>query len=100
MSVKNKNKDHPTISYGRTGVLLLNLGTPSSYKWLDIRRYLREFLSDRRVIETNKFLWFFILNFIILTFRPHKTARNYKKIWFKENNMSPLSSTPSFKEIN
>ncbi len=83
-------KEHPAIKFGKTGVLLVNLGTPKSYKWLDIRNYLKEFLNDRRVIETNKFLWFFILNLIILNFRPHKTAKNYKKIWFEENNVSPL----------
>ena len=90
MSIINKNKDHPPVYFGKTGILLLNLGTPKSYKWLDIRRYLREFLNDSRVIETNRILWFFILNFIILNLRPHKTARNYKKIWLKKENISPL----------
>ena len=86
-----KKKDqHPEVAYGKTGILLINLGTPDSYKWLDIRSYLQEFLSDRRVIETNQVLWFFILNLIILNFRPHKTARNYKKIWFEKENVSPL----------
>ena len=85
-----ENNEHPKVSFGKTAVLLINLGTPDSYKWWDIRKYLKEFLSDRRVIETNKILWFFILNFIILNLRPHKTAKNYKKIWFKKDNMSPL----------
>ncbi len=85
-----KNNEHPKVNFGKTAVLLINLGTPDSYKWWDIRNYLKEFLSDRRVIETNKILWFFILNFIILNLRPHKTAKNYKKIWFKIENMSPL----------
>ena len=53
-----KEKNHPSVKFGKTGVLLINLGTPNSYKWLDIRRYLKEFLNDSRVIETNKFLWF------------------------------------------
>ena len=83
-------QDHPKVKYGKTGVLLINLGTPDSYKWWDIRKYLKEFLSDRRVIETNKILWFFLLNVIILNFRPHKTAKNYKKIWFEKDNISPL----------
>ena len=48
---------HPKILYGKTGVLLVNLGTPNSTGWLDIRKYLKEFLSDRRVIEVNPFLW-------------------------------------------
>ena len=74
----------------KTGVLIVNLGTPDSTKWLDIRRYLKEFLSDRRVIEVNPILWKFILNFIILNLRPSKTAKAYKEIWMKDINMSPL----------
>ena len=84
------NKEHPKINFGKTGVLLVNLGTPDSTKWLDIRKYLKEFLSDRRVIEVNPILWKIILNLIILTFRPSKTAKAYKKIWMKDKNMSPL----------
>ncbi len=84
------NKKHPKIKFGKTGVLLINLGTPDSTKWLDIRRYLKEFLSDRRVIEVNPILWKIILNLIILTFRPSKTAKAYKKIWMRDKNMSPL----------
>ena len=81
---------HPKILYGKTGVLLINLGTPNSTGWLDIRKYLKEFLSDRRVIEVNPFLWKIILNLFILNFRPSKTAEAYKKIWMKKENMSPL----------
>ena len=83
-------KDHPKIHYGKTGVLLVNLGTPDSTNWWDIRKYLREFLSDRRVIEVNPLLWQIILNLFILTFRPSKTAKAYKEIWMKKENMSPL----------
>ncbi len=83
-------KDHPEIKFGKTGVLIINLGTPDSTSWLDIRKYLKEFLSDRRVIEINPFLWQIILNLFILTFRPSKTAKAYKKIWMKDRNMSPL----------
>ena len=83
-------KDHPEVKYGKTGVLLVNLGTPDSTSWFDIRKYLKEFLSDRRVIEVNPILWQIILNFFILTFRPSKTARAYKEIWMKNENMSPL----------
>ena len=82
--------EHPKIPEIKTGILLVNLGTPDSTKWLDIRRYLKEFLSDRRVIEVNPLLWKIILNLIILTFRPAKTAKAYKKIWLKKENMSPL----------
>ena len=85
-----KTINHPPVKYGKTGVLIVNLGTPDSTSWLDIRRYLKEFLSDRRVIEANPILWGVILNLIILNFRPHKTARAYKKIWMKGTNESPL----------
>ncbi len=84
------NKDHPKIKYGKTGVLLINLGTPDSTGWWDIRRFLKEFLSDRRVIELNPFIWQIILNLFILTFRPSKTAKAYNKIWMKDINKSPL----------
>ena len=83
-------KDHPKIQYGKTGVLLVNLGTPDSTSWWDIRKYLKEFLSDRRVIEVNPIFWKLILNLFILNFRPSKTAQAYKKIWLKETNESPL----------
>ena len=82
--------DHPQVKFGKTGVLIINLGTPDSTNWLDIRKYLKEFLSDRRVIEINPFVWQIILNLFILTFRPSKTAKAYKKIWMKDKNMSPL----------
>ena len=82
--------EHPKVNYGKTGVLLINLGTPDSTKWLDIRKYLREFLSDKRVIEVNPILWQLILNLFILNIRPSKTAKAYKKIWMKKENMSPL----------
>ena len=82
--------DHPKVNYGKTGVLLVNLGTPNSTSWWDIRKYLKEFLSDKRVIEVNFFLWQIILNLFILTFRPSKTAKAYKEIWMRKENMSPL----------
>ena len=83
-------KDHPEVKFGKIGVLLINLGTPDSTSWWDIRKYLKEFLSDRRVIEVNPVIWQIILNLFILTFRPSKTAHAYKKIWRKETNESPL----------
>ena len=83
-------ENHPKTNYGKTGVLLINLGTPDSTSWWDIRKYLKEFLSDKRVIEVNPIIWQIILNLFILTFRPSKTAHAYKKIWFKEKNESPL----------
>jgi len=83
-------ENHPKINFGKTGVLLINLGTPDSTSWLDIRKYLKEFLSDKRVIEVNPLLWQVILNLFILNFRPSKTAKAYKEIWMKRENMSPL----------
>ena len=83
-------ENHPEVKFGKTGVLLINLGTPDSTKWLDIRKYLKEFLSDRRVIEINPILWQIILNVFILNLRPSKTAKAYKEIWMEEENISPL----------
>ena len=86
----NDNNQHPPIKYGKTGVLIVNLGTPDSTSWWDIRKYLKEFLSDKRVIELNPIFWQLILNIFILTFRPSKTAHAYKKIWMEKTNESPL----------
>ncbi len=85
-----KNENHPPIKFGKTGVLIINLGTPDSTSWFDIRKYLKEFLSDKRVIEVNPIIWKLILNIFILNFRPSKTAKAYKKIWMKKENISPL----------
>ena len=84
------DQNHPKVKFGKTGVLLVNLGTPDSTSWWDVRKYLKEFLSDRRVIEVNPIIWQVILNFFILTFRPSKSAHAYKKIWLSETNESPL----------
>ena len=82
--------NHPPVNFGKTGVLIINLGTPDSTSWLDIRKYLKEFLSDRRVIEVNPIIWQIILNVFILNLRPSKTAKAYKEIWMKHENISPL----------
>tara|TARA_B100001123_G_C15284132_1_gene1015042 strand:- start:184 stop:1179 length:996 start_codon:yes stop_codon:yes gene_type:complete len=82
--------DHPQIAFGKIGVLIINLGTPDSTNWWDIRKYLKEFLSDRRVIEVNPLIWQIILNLFILTFRPAKTAKAYREIWMKDVDKSPL----------
>jgi protoporphyrin/coproporphyrin ferrochelatase len=81
---------HPKVNFGKTGILLVNLGTPDSTSWLDVRKYLKEFLSDRRVIEVNPIIWQIILNLFILNLRPSKSAHAYKKIWLEETNESPL----------
>ncbi len=83
-------QEHPPVKFGKTGVLIINLGTPNSTSWFDIRKYLKEFLSDKRVIEVNPIIWQIILNVFILTFRPSKTAKAYKEIWMKDKNISPL----------
>ncbi len=83
-------ENHPKVNYGKTALLLVNLGTPDSTSWWDIRKYLKEFLSDQRVIEINPLLWQIILNLFILNLRPSKTARAYKEIWMQKENMSPL----------
>jgi len=77
---------------GRIGVLLVNLGTPDSTGYWAVRRYLKEFLSDRRVIEENRLKWWLVLNLIILTVRPGRKGRDYEKIWNKERNESPLKT--------
>ncbi|MBB4051839.1 ferrochelatase [Devosia subaequoris] len=74
----------------KIGVLLLNLGTPDGTDYWSVRRYLKEFLSDPRVIETPKWLWWPILNFVILSFRPQKSGHAYAQIWDKEKDESPL----------
>ncbi len=82
--------NHPVVPKQKIGVLLLNLGTPDATDYWSVRRYLKEFLSDPRVIETNKFLWWPILNLVILSFRPQKSGHAYAQIWDKEKNESPL----------
>ena len=77
---------------GRIGVLIVNLGTPEATSYWPMRRYLKEFLSDPRVIETNRILWWFILNGIILTIRPKRSGHAYEKIWNRELNESPLKT--------
>ena len=81
---------HPTVETGKIGVLLVNLGTPEGTAYWPVRRYLKEFLSDRRVVETHPLKWWFILNGPILTIRPSRSGHAYKKIWNLERNESPL----------
>jgi ferrochelatase len=74
------------------GVLLVNLGTPDAADAPAVRRYLKEFLSDRRVIENNSFLWKMLLNGLILPLRSRRKARDYRKIWNEEKNESPFKT--------
>ena len=77
---------------GRIGVLIVNLGTPDATDAGSVRRYLREFLSDARVIENQGLVWKFVLNAIILPRRPRVKGRDYEKIWNRERNESPLKT--------
>ena len=79
-------------SSARVGVLLVNLGTPDTADAKGVRVYLREFLSDPRVIENNGLIWQIILNGIVLQIRPARKAKDYLKIWNLEKNESPLKT--------
>lgn len=83
---------HPKIKRRKVGVLIINLGTPDATDYFSMRKYLKEFLSDSRVIEANRVLWWFILNCIILTKRPTSSGEAYKSIWNKEKDESPLKT--------
>lgn len=82
--------DHPAIPDEKCAVLIVNLGTPDEATPKAVRRYLREFLSDERVVDLPRALWLPILHGVILNVRPTATARNYAKIWRRESNESPL----------
>lgn len=76
----------------KTGILLINLGTPEGTGYWPMRRYLKEFLSDPQVIDRRGILWWMILNGIILTRRPRKSGRAYAKIWNRDRDESPLKT--------
>ncbi|HUU66591.1 MAG TPA: ferrochelatase [Methyloceanibacter sp.] len=82
--------EHGPAGFGKIGVLLVNLGTPDNTDYWSMRRYLKEFLSDRRVIEVNPVLWWVLLNGIVLTTRPSKSGEAYRSIWNEELDESPL----------
>ena len=82
--------DHPKIKPAKIGVLVANLGTPDSTDYWPMRRYLSEFLSDKRVVDYSAWLWQPILQLIILTRRPFKSGAAYRTIWNNERNESPL----------
>jgi ferrochelatase len=85
--------DKPKNAFNdRLGVLLLNLGTPDGTDYWSMRRYLKEFLSDERVIEEPKWKWWPILNLIILTVRPGRKGRDYATIWNNERDEGPLKT--------
>lgn len=82
--------DHPKIAKERVGVLIANLGTPDNYDYWSMRRYLSEFLSDRRVIDYAPWKWQPLLQLIILSKRPFTSGAAYKSIWNHEEGESPL----------
>ena len=83
-------QDHPKLAPAKVGVLVSNLGTPDGTSYWPMRRYLNEFLSDRRVIDYSPWLWQPLLQAVILTTRPKKSGANYKLIWNTERDESPL----------
>ena len=91
MAIIKKPSDHPYFPLKpKIGVLLVNLGTPDGTDYWSMRKYLKQFLMDRRVVDIFKPLWWLILNGPILTFRPSKSGKAYEKIWDKDNYGSPL----------
>ncbi len=84
--------DHPPVRMGKVGVLLANLGTPDATDYWSMRRYLGEFLSDRRVIDYSPWLWQPLLQLVILSKRPFSSGAAYKSIWNEEADESPLAT--------
>jgi ferrochelatase len=91
-ALTHRPADHPQVSCGAVGVLLVNLGTPDATDARSVRHYLREFLHDKRVIEEDTITWKFVLNAIILPLRPGRKGLDYEKIWNREKNESPLKT--------
>ena len=85
----NISKDHPKILNQKVGVIIGNLGTPDATDYWSMRRYLKEFLSDRRVIDYSPWVWKPILNLILMR-RPFSSGEAYEEIWNKKENESPL----------
>ena len=82
--------DHPKVPEQKVGILIANLGTPDNYDYWSMRRYLGEFLSDKRVIDYPAYLWQPLLQLIILTSRPFRSGAAYKSIWNEDQGESPL----------
>jgi ferrochelatase len=92
-AISKRNPEGATrtsIGAGKIGVLLINLGTPDATHYWAMRRYLKEFLSDRRVIEVNRVLWWLILHCVVLVKRPFASGAKYRSIWNEELDESPL----------
>jgi ferrochelatase len=89
----NLPTDHPKIKPAKIGIVLANLGTPDATDYWSMRRYLSEFLSDKRVVDYSAWLWQPLLQGIILTRRPFSSGAAYRSIWNNELNESPLLTT-------
>ena len=83
---------HLDVKAGRVGILLINLGSPDDTSFLSVRRYLMEFLSDRRVVEARGLGWWLVFNAIILTRRPKSLGEAYGKIWNRQVDEAPLKT--------
>ena len=89
-SLPHAGTDHPKVKFGKIGVLVANLGTPDDYTYWPMRRYLNEFLSDKRVVDLASWKWQPLLQLIILTKRPFSSGAAYKSIWNHDKGESPL----------
>src|ERR1700733_16153505 len=91
-ALAHRPPNHPQVASGAIGVLPVNLGTPDATDAGSVRRYLREFLHDKRVIEEDSLTWKLVLKGIILPLRPRRKGLDYEKIWNREKNESPLKT--------
>ena len=89
-SLPHAGTDHPKVKFGKIGVLVANLGTPDDYTYWPMRRYLNEFLSDKRVVDLPSWKWQPLLQLVILTKRPFSSGAAYKSIWNHDKGESPL----------
>ena len=92
MAINLLAKNERQIQHGKIGILLVNLGTPDAPRFWPVRQFIKEFLSDRRVIGLPRLLWWPILHFVILVLRPRRLAKHYAAIWNKDTNESPLKA--------
>ena len=91
MSIIKRPSNHPIFpDKSKVAIVLVNLGTPDGTDYWSMRKYLKQFLMDKRVVDLFRPLWWLILNGPILTFRPSKSGKAYKKIWDEQNHGSPL----------
>jgi len=93
------SKQHPSVQTGKIGVLITNLGTPDEATTKAVRRYLKEFLWDSRVVEQPRWLWWLILNGVILTIRPKRSAAAYQKVWQEDGSPLMVASCAQEKAI-